>query len=58
MSNQEIATALYMSTRSVESHLTKTYRELSIRSRSQLAAALAATEQSQRHLGNGVGRPG
>ena len=40
MSNREIATTLYMSTRSVEAHLTKTYRELGIRSRTQLAAAL------------------
>jgi hypothetical protein len=41
MSNREIANTLFMSTRSVEAHLTKTYRELGIRSRAQLAAALA-----------------
>jgi len=46
MSNQEVATTLYMSTRSVESHLTKIYRELGIRSRSQLATALTATQDS------------
>ena len=41
MSNQEIASTLYMSTRSVESHLTKIYREFGVRSRGQLIAALA-----------------
>jgi DNA-binding CsgD family transcriptional regulator len=41
--NQEIAQTLYMSARTVESHLTKIYRELGIRSRAQLAAALWAT---------------
>lgn len=40
MSNREIASALYMSTRSVEAHLTKIYRELGLRSRAQLANAL------------------
>jgi DNA-binding CsgD family transcriptional regulator len=43
MSNREVASTLYMSVRSVESHLTKVYRELGVKSRSQLAAALAAT---------------
>ena len=41
--NREIAQTLYMSGRTVESHLTTVYRELGIRSRAQLAAALAAT---------------
>jgi DNA-binding CsgD family transcriptional regulator len=40
MSNREIANMLYMSTRSVEAHLTKIYRELGLRSRAQLAIAL------------------
>jgi DNA-binding CsgD family transcriptional regulator len=39
--NREIAQTLYMSARTVESHLTKIYRELGIRSRAQLAAALS-----------------
>jgi DNA-binding NarL/FixJ family response regulator len=39
--NHEIAQALYMSARTVESHLTKIYSELRIRSRAQLGAALA-----------------
>ena len=41
--NREIAQTLYMSERTVEAHLTKSYRELGIRSRAQLAAALSAT---------------
>ncbi|HUA44660.1 MAG TPA: AAA family ATPase [Solirubrobacteraceae bacterium] len=41
LSNQEIASTLYMSTRSVESHLTKIYREYGVRSRAQLVGALA-----------------
>lgn len=41
MSNQQIASTLYMSQRSVESHLTKAYREYGVRSRAQLVATLA-----------------
>ena len=41
--HREIARTLYMSGRTVDSHLTKIYRELGIRSRAQLAAALSAT---------------
>jgi DNA-binding CsgD family transcriptional regulator len=44
--NCEIAKTLYMSERTVESHLTKTYGELGIRSRAQLATALAARAAS------------
>lgn len=40
--NREIAQTLHMSGRTVESHLTKIYAELKIRSRAQLAGALAA----------------
>lgn len=56
-SNQQIATNLYMSTRSVESHLTKIYRELGIRSRSQLATALAAIKETQPDTGGQAKRP-
>ena len=42
MTNREVAGTLYMSLRSVESHLTKVYRELGVKSRSQLVAALKA----------------
>ena len=48
MSNREIAATLYMSVRSVEAHLTKAYRELGVRSRSQLVAALAASNDTGR----------
>jgi DNA-binding CsgD family transcriptional regulator len=41
LSNQEIASTLFMSTRTVESHLTKIYREYGVRSRAQLVGALA-----------------
>ena len=41
MSNREIASMLYMSLRTVETHLTKVYRELGVRSRSQLVGAMA-----------------
>jgi DNA-binding CsgD family transcriptional regulator len=41
MSNRQIAGTLYMSPRSVESHLTKAYRELGVKSRAQLVAAIA-----------------
>lgn len=51
MSNREIAGALYMSPRTVESHLTKAYREFGVRSRAQLVATLA------RRLGDGVPEP-
>ena len=42
MTNRAIADTLFMSLRTVETHLTKVYRELGITSRTQLAAALAA----------------
>lgn len=42
MTNREIAATLYMSLRTVESHLTRVYREFGVRSRSQLTAALLA----------------
>lgn len=41
-SNREIASELFMSLRTVETHLTKVYRELGIKSRAQLAATMAA----------------
>ncbi len=41
MSNRQIAGTLYMSPRSVESHLTKAYREFGVKSRAQLVAAIA-----------------
>ncbi len=47
MSNREVASALYMSLRTVEAHLTRIYRELGIRSRGQLVAALAGRAGNQ-----------
>ena len=41
-SNAEIAQALFVTTRAIESHLSSTYRKLGIESRSQLGAALTA----------------
>jgi len=49
LSNQEIANTLYMSTRTVESHLTKIYREYGVRSRAQLVAALAMKGDDKKH---------
>ena len=42
MSNREIAGELFMSLRTVETHLTKIYRELGVKSRAQLAATMAS----------------
>ena len=42
LTNPEIARELHMSLRTVESHLSRVYREYGVRSRSQLVAALAA----------------
>jgi DNA-binding NarL/FixJ family response regulator len=39
--NQQIASTLYMSLRSVESHLTKAYRHCAVKSRAQLVATIA-----------------
>ena len=42
LGNREIAQALFVTTRTVEGHLTNTYTKLNIRARSELAAALTA----------------
>jgi DNA-binding CsgD family transcriptional regulator len=39
--NREVAQALFVSPKTVEVHLSSVYRKLGIRSRSQLAGALA-----------------
>jgi DNA-binding CsgD family transcriptional regulator len=49
LSNQEIADAIHTSTRTVESHLTKIYREYRVRSRAQLVAALAIERTATAH---------
>ena len=40
LSNPEIAQALFVTTKTVETHLSSVYRKLDIRSRGELAAAL------------------
>jgi DNA-binding NarL/FixJ family response regulator len=40
LSNPEIAQALFVTTKTIESHLRGAYRKLGIRSRAQLPAAL------------------
>ena len=42
MSNQEIASELFLSQKTVETHLSNGYRKLTISSRRQLALALAS----------------
>ena len=44
MTNREIAQALFVSLRTVETHLTHSYQKLGIDSRAQLAAALAVAD--------------
>ena len=41
--NKEIAQALFLTEKTIEVHLTSTYRKLDFRSRSQLARALGET---------------
>jgi DNA-binding CsgD family transcriptional regulator len=43
MSNREIAETLYMSVRTVESHLTKVYQEIGVKGRAQLIATMSAS---------------
>ncbi len=42
LTDREIAGELYLSVRTVESHLARTYRKLGVSSRRQLAAAMGA----------------
>ncbi|MBV9474045.1 MAG: helix-turn-helix transcriptional regulator [Solirubrobacterales bacterium] len=44
LSNPEVARQLHMSLRTVESHLSRVYREHGVKSRAQLAAALRTTD--------------
>jgi DNA-binding CsgD family transcriptional regulator len=43
MTNRQIAETLYMSRRTVETHLTKMYRELGVKSRAQLISTMSTT---------------
>jgi DNA-binding CsgD family transcriptional regulator len=47
-SNKEVADELYISVRTVETHLGRIYRKLGVRSRSELSAYVAAGERSAR----------
>jgi DNA-binding CsgD family transcriptional regulator len=44
--NHEIATRLFLSTKTVEANLSRGYRKLGVRSRTELAAAMARPSQS------------
>ena len=46
-SNREIATRLYLSVKTVEATLTRVYRKLGVRSRTQLSSRLAVAEAAQ-----------
>ncbi|MER5874152.1 helix-turn-helix transcriptional regulator, partial [Streptomyces sp. NPDC002044] len=46
-SNQEAAAKLFLSVKTVEARLTRIYQKLDVRSRAQLAAALAGGTQPQ-----------
>jgi DNA-binding NarL/FixJ family response regulator len=43
--NREVATELVLSVKTIEHHLGRIYRKLGIRSRTELAALLAAPEE-------------
>jgi DNA-binding NarL/FixJ family response regulator len=49
-SNREIATKLYLSVKTVEATLTRVYRKLGVRSRTQLSLRLAAIDAASRGL--------
>jgi DNA-binding CsgD family transcriptional regulator len=47
LSNREIAQSLFVTLRTVETHLSSAFRKLDVSARTQLAAALASAEQTQ-----------
>ncbi|MEV6487235.1 AAA family ATPase [Actinoplanes sp. NPDC051633] len=53
LSNPEVAAALFVSTKTVETHLSSAYRKLGLRSRTQLARYLADREAQSRGDGSG-----
>ena len=55
--NHEVAAVLWLSPKTVEWNLTKIYRKLGVRSRTELAARWA-TRPVERHLPNPGGTPG
>lgn len=52
MTNRQIASTLSMSPRSVESHLTKAYREFGVKPRAQLVAVLAGHHSGEEPAGS------
>jgi DNA-binding CsgD family transcriptional regulator len=46
--NKEIAAALFMSVKTVEAHLSRIYRKLDVRSRTELAPHVSPAERSSR----------
>ena len=46
LSNAEIAQALFVTVKTVEMHLTRSYRKLDIHKRAELTAALAVDERA------------
>jgi DNA-binding CsgD family transcriptional regulator len=48
MGNRQIADTLFMSLRTVETHLTKIYRELGVKSRAQLISTMTTTGSQHR----------
>jgi DNA-binding CsgD family transcriptional regulator len=55
MSNQETASALFMSPKTVEANLTRVYRKLKVRSRTELANHMSANGSAER--GESLGSP-
>ena len=56
--NREVAAELFMSSKTVESHLTRIYRKLGARSRTELGAVLARREPPEGEAGGDNGTPG
>jgi DNA-binding CsgD family transcriptional regulator len=50
-SNQETAAELFISAKTVEANLTRIYRKLSVRSRTELARQMTTLEAAPRHQG-------
>ena len=48
LSNKEIAQALFVTVKTVETHLGRVYRKLAVRSRKELALALSAPAEASR----------
>ena len=46
MTNREVAAALFLSPKTIEFHLSRIYRTLGVRSRTQLARFLAQDQQA------------